>query len=285
MKKTAFFMFVLLLLSACAKTSGVDPSADDTSMISRSEKNFDTTALGVKADTLKESLQWYEKSQQNIVEQQWEEAIRTSSAAIAINPNLTPAYINRAWAYIETGLFSKAIEDCNKAIEIENNNAAAFNNRGLAYSKLGEDKEAIRNYRRACKLGADVACNNFKEKAGYLPSEEMNFLLNKSVEELSAGNYELVVDFSTQALEIEQNNEHALSIRCGAKANLGLFDEAEKDCLQAIKINPDFSMAYNNYGFILEKKGAGMLAIIYYEISCRLGSNLGCENNKRLLDN
>jgi hypothetical protein len=76
MKKTAFFMFVLLLLSACAKTSGVDPSADDTNMISRSEKNFDTTALGVKADTLKESLKWYEKSQQNIVEQQWEEAIR-----------------------------------------------------------------------------------------------------------------------------------------------------------------------------------------------------------------
>ncbi len=278
-------VFVLLVLSACAMTSGVGPLADDTNMISRSEKNSDTTTLGIKADTLKESLQWYKKSYQNIMEQQWEEAIRTSSAAIAINPNLTAAYVNRAWAYIETGLFSKAIEDCNKALEIENNNAAAFNNRGLAYSKLGEDKEAIMNYRRACELGVDVACDNFKEKTGYFPSEEMNLLLNKSVEGLSAGNYGLVIDFSTNALEIEQNNEHFLSIRCDAKANLGLFDEAEKDCLHAIKINPDFFMAYNNYGFVLEKKGAGMLAIIYYEISCRLGSNLGCENNKRLLDN
>jgi tetratricopeptide (TPR) repeat protein len=285
MKKIAFFVFVLLVLSACAKTSGFDPSVDDTYMISRSEKSFDTTALGIKADTLKESLQWYEKSYQNVVKQQWAEAIRTSSAAIAINPNLAPAYVNRAWAYIETGLFNKAIEDCNKAIELEKNNAAAFNNRGLAYSKLGEDKEAIMNYRRACEMGVDVACDNFKEKVGYFPSEEMNFLLNKSVEGLSAGNYGLVIDFSTNALEIEQNNEHFLSIRCDAKANLGLFDEAEKDCLQAIKINPDFFMAYNNYGFVLEKKGAGMLAIIYYEISCRLGSNLGCENNKRLLDN
>jgi tetratricopeptide (TPR) repeat protein len=278
-------VFVLLVLSACAMTSGVGPLADDTNMISRSEKNSDTTTLGLKADTLKESLQWYEKSYQNIMKQQWAEAIRNSSAAIAINPNLSPAYVNRAWAYIETGLFNKAIEDCNKAIEIDNNSAAAFNNRGLAYSKLGEDKEAIMNYRRACELGVDVACDNFKEKAGYFPSEEMNFLLNKSIEELSAGNYGLVVDFSTQALEIEENNEHFLSIRCGAKANLGLFDEAEKDCLQAIKINPDFAMAYNNYGFVLEKKGAGMLAIIYYEISCRLGNNPGCENNKRLLDN
>ena len=135
MKKIAFLVFVLLVLSDFAMTPGVDPLADDT------------TVLGLKADTLKESLQWYEKSYQNVVKQQWTEAIRNSSAAIAINPNLTPAYVNRAWAYIETGLFSKAIEDCNKAIEIDNNSAAAFNNRGLAYSKLGEDKEAIMNYR------------------------------------------------------------------------------------------------------------------------------------------
>jgi len=262
MKKIIFFICILLIACCAGKPEVVVA-------ITQAEQN--------------EALQWVEKSYQSVINHQWAETIRTSSAAIALNPNLSSAYINRALAYTQKGLFSKAIEDCNKALEIENDNAAAYNNRGLAYSKLGADKEALKDYRKACELGLDIACNNFKEKAGYFPSEEVNFLLNKSIEEFSAGNYELAIDYSTRLLEIEENNERAFSIRCGSKANLGLLDEAEKDCLQAIKINPDFSIPYTIYGAILEKKGEEKLAAIYYEISCGLGNNFGCENNKRLL--
>jgi len=289
MKKIFFFVFISLIASCTV----LPDSAEDMTKVEKQdiyEKDMAENAIEIKEVTEEkppaqnEALEWVEKSYQSAINHQWAETIRTSSAAIAIDPNLTSAYINRAWAYTEKGLFSKAIEDCNKVLEIEPDNAAAFNNRGLAYSKLGAGEEALRNYRKACELGLDIACKNFKENTGYSPLEEVKYLIGKSIEELSAGNYELAINYSTKVLEIEENNEHALSIRCDAKANLGLLDEAEKDCLKAIKANPDSSISYNSYGFVLEKKSEEKQAVIYYEISCDLGSNLGCENNKRLLN-
>jgi len=52
--------FLILLtgfsvLIGCARSSGVVPLGNDTYMISRSEKGFDTTGSRVKADALKEA--------------------------------------------------------------------------------------------------------------------------------------------------------------------------------------------------------------------------------------
>ena len=54
------FMF-LALLSACASSSGVVPIGDDSFMISRSEKGFDTTGSTVKADAYKEANYFCQK--------------------------------------------------------------------------------------------------------------------------------------------------------------------------------------------------------------------------------
>jgi hypothetical protein len=53
MKKTPTFL--VLLLTACASSSGVVPMGSETFMVSRSEKGFDTTGSRVKADALKEA--------------------------------------------------------------------------------------------------------------------------------------------------------------------------------------------------------------------------------------
>lgn len=50
-----FLIFLILLLSACASTSGVVPLGGGTFMVSRSEKGFDTTGSRVKAAALKEA--------------------------------------------------------------------------------------------------------------------------------------------------------------------------------------------------------------------------------------
>jgi len=50
-----FSILLMTLLFACASTSGVVPMGDDTFMVSRSEKGFDTTGSRVKADALKEA--------------------------------------------------------------------------------------------------------------------------------------------------------------------------------------------------------------------------------------
>ncbi|MCL2910775.1 hypothetical protein [Shewanella aquimarina] len=45
----------ILILTACAQSSGVVPLGGDSYMISRSEKGFDVTGSAVKADALKEA--------------------------------------------------------------------------------------------------------------------------------------------------------------------------------------------------------------------------------------
>ncbi len=49
------YVLPIILLAACARTSGVVPMGSDIYMISRSEKGFDTTGSRVKAEALKEA--------------------------------------------------------------------------------------------------------------------------------------------------------------------------------------------------------------------------------------
>ena len=53
--KTLSYALPVILISACATSSGVVPMGNDAYMISRSEKGFDTTGSRVKADALKEA--------------------------------------------------------------------------------------------------------------------------------------------------------------------------------------------------------------------------------------
>lgn len=57
---------IILLLSACANTSGVVPLGDDSYLISRSEKGFDVTGSAVKADAIKEANEYCKSKGKNI---------------------------------------------------------------------------------------------------------------------------------------------------------------------------------------------------------------------------
>ncbi len=46
---------IIALLAGCVSTSGIVPIGEDSYMVSRSEKGFDTTGTRVKADALKEA--------------------------------------------------------------------------------------------------------------------------------------------------------------------------------------------------------------------------------------
>jgi tetratricopeptide (TPR) repeat protein len=62
-----------------------------------------------------------------------------------------------------------------------------------------------------------------------------------------------------------------------------LFNEAMKDCDEAIKMNPNSALAYNNKGFALELMGKQREATLNYEFACNLNMALGCDNLKRLI--
>ena len=225
--------------------------------------------------------QWLDKSMASLEAKDWIEAIRTASVAIRLNPNHPTGYVNRSWAYIEKGLYEKALSDCQKAIELDNSNSMAINNRGLVSLRTGDQDLAVKDFELGCQLGLEVSCRNYKEILGYLPAEKIEVMLDQTMKHFSSGNYEEVVDLSTKIIEVDPHNEIAFSNRCGAFANKSLWDKAKQDCLEAITINPDYAMAYNNLGYVLEQEGNELDATINYEISCNLGLNLGCKNLKR----
>lgn len=106
------------------------------------------------------AILWAEKSTKSLLNSEWDQGIESASIAIALDPKLAAAYVNRAWAYVEKGLYDAAIQDCNVALTLDSRNAQAYNNRGLAYQKKGNMELAAKNYKKACKLGLAVACEN-----------------------------------------------------------------------------------------------------------------------------
>jgi hypothetical protein len=115
----------------------------------------------VKTDN-QEALEWLQKSFESVSKGRFNLAIEEASKAIGLDPGLVNPYINRAWAYSETGLYEKAIADCYTALAIEPENGLAFNNLGLAFHRMERLATAREYYKKACDLNLNVACNNYK---------------------------------------------------------------------------------------------------------------------------
>jgi len=229
-----------------------------------------------------ENSRWVRKSYQSDLQGDWIGAIIAASVAIRNNPGEVNAYVNRALAYSEKGLYEKALDDSTAALSLDPQNTTALNNRGLTYQKMGQKDKAIQEYRLACENGLKVSCQNFKSLVGCLPSEEKAYYQAQGIDAFSAGNFEKVISATDKVIEIDPKNAEAYSTRCGAKANLGRLEEAKKDCRKSIEYAPNFSMAYNNLGYVLELEGAKQEAATNYEISCNMGNKLGCQNKQRL---
>jgi len=102
-------------------------------------------------------------------EGQLNEAIKDFDKAIFLDSFSVDAYYERGTIFFEIGQFDRAVADLNKAISLIGYGAKSsvgidlfFLNRGLAYSRLHQDELASSDFRRACELGNQVACDMIK---------------------------------------------------------------------------------------------------------------------------
>ncbi|KAF8085090.1 hypothetical protein N665_0681s0013 [Sinapis alba] len=85
--------------------------------------------------------------------QQYPEAIELYSFAIALSDKNAVFYCNRAAAYTQISMCSKAIKDCLKSIEIDPNYSKAYSRLGLAYYAQGKYGDAIeKGFKKALEL-------------------------------------------------------------------------------------------------------------------------------------
>jgi tetratricopeptide (TPR) repeat protein len=121
----------------------------------------------VNPNTL-EAQEWLKKSNDSIARDDTLETIVTASLAIKLDPTLVQAYLNRAWAFSERGLYDKAIMDLSHTLQMDPDNAYAYSRRGLIFERKGDDLKAIADYEKACKLGLELGCENQQKYASHL---------------------------------------------------------------------------------------------------------------------
>jgi tetratricopeptide (TPR) repeat protein len=84
-------------------------------------------------------------------------AIEDYTNAISINQKYVDAFINRSYAYFQTGDYTRVIEDCDKIIALEPANAIIWNRRGSAWYEKEDDDKAITDFSQAIKIKNDYA--------------------------------------------------------------------------------------------------------------------------------
>jgi tetratricopeptide (TPR) repeat protein len=142
-------------------------------------------------------------------------------------------------------------------------------------------------------LGDFVWCNQGGNVKGYPANDvdmnktfeiqiEVAHLVNQSRDSFEDRDWDAAIRAATTALSLDPENEVAYTNRAGAYAEKGLLREAFNDCNKALNINPYYSMAYNNRGFAMERAGHLPLAMADYDMSCRMGNELACENIARV---
>ncbi|XP_051727723.1 sperm-associated antigen 1A [Ctenopharyngodon idella] len=87
---------------------------------------------------------------------QFQSAVEKYSECLAIKPNESAIYTNRALCYLKLDCFTEAKQDCDFALQIEPNNKKAFYRRALAHKGLKDYLSASTDLQEVLQLDPNV---------------------------------------------------------------------------------------------------------------------------------
>ncbi len=168
-------------------------------------------------------LPFFIKALYKLEEGKNEEAEKGFSEIIRRQPKDTASYIGRAEAYMNMGLYHKAIKDLEIALKLDENNAEALYKIAEAHLQAENPKTAL----------------NYTEKAiGYYPNEN-RFLLLKAIICANEKQYEQAEKIILQTLKLDPENIMAQKIRAFVLSEKGNYKEAIRIYEQILKKNPN----------------------------------------------
>ena len=83
----------------------------------------------------------------------YQQAIAHYTNTIKLNPQIVPAYYNRALAYNSIGDYGNALQDYAATLVLNPDHIETYTNIGIIYAQLGNHSQAIQFYDRAVELG------------------------------------------------------------------------------------------------------------------------------------
>jgi type II secretory pathway predicted ATPase ExeA/tetratricopeptide (TPR) repeat protein len=207
-----------------------------------------------------DAIEWSQKSFESVSQKLYSLAIEQASKAIALDPGLASPYINRAWAYSETGLYDKAVADCTTVLKIDPKNALAYNNRGLAYHRMGELGQAEANYKEGCRRNIETSCQNLEMVR---TQRAVRDLLDNSRAAMKRKDWDKAMQAVDEALERDPGNQEALTLQAAIKGEetrqedglawlqkseesyaKGRYPQAVEEAATALKADPALAAAY-----------------------------------------
>lgn len=107
--------------------------------------------------------------------QNYEQAAKSYSKAISLNPQNSILFCNRATAYLKLRSYEQVIQDCDKAIEIKNDYTKAYQRRGKAYLELKEYSKARNDFCKVLESEMDNidTYNDYKHCSSILVKEKL----------------------------------------------------------------------------------------------------------------
>lgn len=183
--------------------------------------------------------------------------IAACTEVLKTNPNLAPAYSNRAGGYRDKGDDTRAFEDYQKTIELAPSGWYGFYGRGFLYLGRSEFSKAIADFTKAIELGHKTTDTYTARGAAASQSGDQEAA---------------IADFS-KALELDPNDEDALNNRAVALATLGRYESAIVDFSKVIGLNGKESDYYVRRGKSYEALGRKDEAKSDYERALRLAAD------------
>jgi tetratricopeptide (TPR) repeat protein len=178
------------------------------------------------------------------------------------------SYNNRGMAYLERGVYDRAIADCTTALSIQPGYYRALYNRGKAYLAIGRpdlaledlngsiasspeyaDAYALRGEIRKARgdLGGAIADYT---TALSLDPQLYEVYLYRGIALKDSGAFERAIDDYNRTIALVPDSPEAYNSRGAAYRHLGRMEQALADYNRSIALNPEFSLAYCNRGIL-----------------------------------
>ena len=172
-------------------------------------------------------------------------AIEDATRAIALDPNLVDAFVNRCAARMRTKDYDGALADADRAVELAPSESKLWANRGGIREERGEHDRAIEDLTKAIDLSPDTP----------LPWSE------RARARLAKGDPRGASDDLTRALELEPGRSRTWRGRAEARGAMRDFDGALADANRAVELDPGDPLALGTRALARQIKGDNAGAI------------------------
>lgn len=148
--------------------------------------------------------------------------------------------------------------------------AHAYYNRGLIYHTSGDNKRALEDFQKASNLYQQQG-----NRDNYQSAQDRIRELQSSGVAFNQRDYKAELAAATQAIEQNSNNAEAYVDRAAAYYNQEDKRRSLEDLNQATRINPKYSLAWYNRGWILGELGRTQDAIGSFDRAIQVNSEWG----------